>query len=235
MYNIGILPTNNQNNNTYTKQLSKATYKLHSFTEEEMLSEAPKMDALIIEESLTNGLTHTCELILELRRRFNALIWIVSKNLTRTSKIVYLQLGADGVIDDEHEQEESILQLSNILNRVKSEKISLNEPIYKEKLENSLALLPSNLSIVLNGEIEIGLTRLEFQTIAFLLDHSGTAVTYKEIYNNVWKDKFEDPQDGNKQYRVSNLIFHLRKKLEKDQAQPQYIKTIRSKGYMLVL
>ena len=34
---------------------------------------------------------------------------------------------------------------------------------------------------------------------------------------------------------VADVIFHLRKKIEQDVNKPQYIKTIRSKGYMLTV
>lgn len=193
------------------------------------------MDAFIIEESETVELKRTCELILELRRNFKALIWIVCKTLTKTNKIVYLQLGADGVTVEE-EQEESILQFSNILNRMKDEQ-ELSEEIGNNKRENTNKMQPeliqNNLSIVLEGK-EISLTRLEFQMISYLLDNFGEAVTYEELYGRVWKNDFGNEKDGTKQYRVSNLIFHLRKKLEVNPAHPNYIKTIRSKGYMFV-
>lgn len=236
MYNIGIIPTNNQISDTYSKQLNKTTYQLYQLSKTDMFNEVAKMDALIIEESATAGLKQTCELILELRRHCKVLIWIVARNLSKTSKLVYLQLGADGVADKEDEQEESMLQLSNILNRVKEENHTLQEEHseQEEKGTSALKLVPNNFSVVLDGGEEVGLTRLEFQTISFLLDNLGTAVSYEEIYKNVWKSEFGDAQTGNKQYRVSNLIFHLRKKLEADPAQPKYIKTIRSKGYMIV-
>lgn len=235
MYNIGIVHTRESNDDTYANHLSKITYRLYSLSREDVLNEASKMDALIIEDSSSSGLKHTCELILELRRRYEMLIWVVSKNLTKTSKIVYLQLGADGVVDAEHEQEESILQFSNILNRISREKGTVfpKEPYEKGTCSSELELNPTNLSVILEGKTEIGLTRLEFQTISFLLANVGIAVTYEEIYENVWKDDFNSNRDGNKQYRVSNLVFHLRKKIEENPNQPKYIKTVRSKGYMV--
>ncbi|ALS02570.1 transcriptional regulator [Enterococcus silesiacus] len=236
MYNIGIVPENNQIGDTYSKELNKLTYQLHSLSSDDIINEAPKMDALIIEETATHGLKNTCELILELRRDFDVLIWIVSKNLTKTSKIIYLQLGADGVVDKDCDQEESILQLSNILNRVKKIPNSQKKEISYQKeaqVTSNLELIPNNLSVLVE-EKEVSLTRLEFQTISYLFDNLGTAVTYEEIYTNVWKEEFEDSDSGNKQYRVSNLIFHLRKKLEENPTQPKYIKTVRSKGYMIV-
>lgn len=238
MYNIGIVQANEQNDDTYRKQLPPPTYQLHPLTKEKVLNVADKMDALIIEESSVLDLKHTCELILELRRHFKALIWVVSKNQAQTSKLVYLQLGADGVLDEEDEQEVSLLQLTNLLKRVKGEAPSIInenslEQIKEEKVP--IQLIAANLSVVLKGKVEVALTKLEFEIISYLAEHSGKAITYEEIYKNIWNEEFGDNESGNKQYRVSNLIFHLRKKLEVNSAKPEYIKTVRSKGYMLMV
>lgn len=239
VYNIGIIPISEQIESTYAKFLNKTTYKLHELSKDKVSEEALLMDALIIEETATFGLKSICELILELRKNVKALIWVFSENLSKTSKMIYLQLGADGVAAKEEEYEESILQLSNILKRVKEEKTTTNNLDFvfeqKNSESSSLELIPNNFSVLLEGESEINLTKLEFQTISFLVQHIGQAVTYEEIYQNVWKDDFNNCEEGNKQYRVSNLIFHLRKKLEVDTAKPKYIKTIRSKGYMLAI
>lgn len=237
MFNIGIIPTEDPNNSTYTEYFNETRYRLYPLTRAEIGTEASKMDALIIEESPLTELKETCELILEIRRNFKALIWIASKQVSKTSKLIYFQLGADGVVDTESEQEEFLAQFFNILNRFKPEREVGNETIPfvgQESFKRQLELIPSNLSIMVDGK-EIGLTKLEFQTISFLLANKGKAVTYEEIYKAVWKEKFTDSQLDNKQYRVSNLIFHLRKKLEVNAAHPNYIKTIRSKGYMLTM
>ncbi|MDN3193933.1 winged helix-turn-helix domain-containing protein, partial [Enterococcus faecalis] len=63
-----------------------------------------------------------------------------------------------------------------------------------------------------------------------LFKHAGQTITYEELYKNVWKDTANE-----RKYRVANVIFHLRKKIEQDVNKPQYIKTIRSKGYMLTV
>lgn len=235
MHNIGIVLANEQNNDTYSKQLSPSNYRLYPLTKDEVLSEAAEMDALIIEESSVLGLKHTCELIIGLRRQFNALIWIVSKNPAKTSKIVYLQLGADGVIDEEEEQEASFLQFTNLLNRIKREEPAVLKEQAVEKAKSPIQLIATNLSVIIKDNVEVALTKLEFETISYLASHSGKAITYEEIYKNIWKEEFGNKKSGNKQYRVSNLIFHLRKKLEVNSAKPEYIKTVRSKGYMLMV
>ncbi|OJG98589.1 hypothetical protein RV18_GL003012 [Enterococcus termitis] len=207
-------------------------------TREEVLNTGDKMDALIIEEDSAIGLKHTCELILELRRNCKALIWVISKNQMKTNKLVYLQLGADGVLNEESEQEVSLLQLTNLLKRIKADDIPTIEENTTEQRTNTeipIQLIATNLSVLLKGKVEVALTKLEFEVISYLAEHSGKAITYEEIYRKIWNGEFGDTETGNKQYRVSNLIFHLRKKLEVDSAKPEYIKTVRSRGYMLVL
>ncbi|WP_375180132.1 winged helix-turn-helix domain-containing protein [Enterococcus rotai] len=238
MYNIGLVQTNEQNNDTYKKQFPQLTHQLHPLTKEEVLNVADKMDALIIEESSVLDLKHTCELILELRRHFKALIWVVSKNQTKTNKLVYLQLGADGVLDEEDERDVSLLQLTNLLKRIKGEAPStINKNGIEQRKEEKvpIQLIATNLSVVLKGKVEVALTKLEFEIISYLAEHTGKALTYEEIYKNIWNEEFGDNTSGNKQYRVSNMIFHLRKKLEVNSARPEYIKTVRSKGYMLMV
>ncbi|WP_348921141.1 response regulator transcription factor [Enterococcus rotai] len=237
MYNIGIISSSETIENTYTNQLSKTFYHVHKFSADEGLVGTNLMDVLIIEEVSGVGLKSTCELILELRRGFRGLIWVVSQSISKSSKLVYLQLGADGIADKEMEQEETVLQISNLLRRIYSKSIADEEGeglTDRVSLNNSFDVVPENLSIMIEGYKEIGLTKLEFQIISYLIDRLGKAVTYEELYKHLWKDEYSSSSKGNKQYRVSNLIFHLRKKIEKDPSKPEYIKTIRSKGYMLV-
>lgn len=55
-------------------------------------------------------------------------------------------------------------------------------------------------------------------------------MTYEQLFQEIWCDV-----DESKQYRLNNLIFHLRKKIEKNTKNPVFIKTIRSRGYMLTI
>ncbi|MFD1902002.1 winged helix-turn-helix domain-containing protein [Enterococcus termitis] len=132
----------------------------------------------------------------------------------KTNKLVYLQLGADGVLNEESEQEVSLLQLTNLLKRIKADDIPTIEENTTEQRTNTeipIQLIATNLSVLLKGKVEVALTKLEFEVISYLAEHSGKAITYEEIYRKIWNGEFGDTETGNKQYRVSNLIFHLRK------------------------
>ncbi|EHQ9041231.1 winged helix-turn-helix domain-containing protein, partial [Enterococcus faecalis] len=50
------------------------------------------------------------------------------------------------------------------------------------------------------------------------------------------KQVWSNESDGTvRNYKIANAIFHIRNKIEKNPKIPRFIKTVRSKGYMLSL
>ncbi|OJG85798.1 hypothetical protein RV15_GL002477 [Enterococcus silesiacus] len=186
-------------------------------------------DGVIIKERDSQNIGVICELIILLKKKCDTFIWVISERTNKMNHIVYLQLGVDGIFDNESDSEEWKLIMLNAFNRYSQLCSKTEEQPNKKTAFFDLQLRPANFSVLLDGE-EINLTKLEFKTIEFLQTQKGVAVSYEEIYKNVWKNEGSD-----KQYRVSNLIFHLRQKIEKDAAHPKYIKTVRSKGYKLTV
>ncbi|ALS36940.1 hypothetical protein ATZ35_07135 [Enterococcus rotai] len=69
-----------------------------------------------------------------------------------------------------------------------------------------LQLFPESLSVCLDNQQNIQLMPLEFATLAILKKNADTVLTYDELFQAIWTDG-----EKNKQYRLNNLIFHLRK------------------------
>lgn len=230
MYNIGfVLLDDDTNEQKYIDSLNSAQLHVHPINKNEVIETNENYNGIVINEYHIKNIGLICELILSLKKKTDIFIWVISKRENKMNHIVYLQLGADGIIDPETDTEESKLLMINTFNRYSRMSLNDSEQISKSEGNTELQLRPCNFSVLMNGE-EISLTKLEFKTIEFLQTQKGVAVSYEEIYKNVWEN------DGNdKQYRVSNLIFHLRQKIEKDAAHPNYIKTVRSKGYKLTL
>ncbi|MBM7690470.1 transcriptional regulator [Enterococcus ureilyticus] len=230
MYNIGfVLLDDDTNEQKYIDSLNSAQLHVHPINKNEVIETNENYNGIVINEYHIQNIGLICELILSLKKKTDIFIWVISKRENKMNHIVYLQLGADGIIDPETDTEESKLLMINTFNRYSRMSLNDSEQISKSEGNTELQLRPCNFSVLMNGE-EISLTKLEFKTIEFLQTQKGVAVSYEEIYKNVWEN------DGNdKQYRVSNLIFHLRQKIEKDAAHPNYIKTVRSKGYKLTL
>ena len=73
---------------------------------------------------------------------------------------------------------------------------------------------------------EIELTPKEFSLLEFLIKHSGRAFTRDQLLNAVWgHDVFVTPRS------VDRCINTLRTKIERQPAQPEYIRTVREIGY----
>ncbi|WP_430602945.1 hypothetical protein IGJ02_000269 [Enterococcus sp. DIV0724b] len=236
MYKIGYVALTTTTEKDYMNTL-KVTYEnVHSIEHEQvMLKKSNELDVIIIQDDDNQYVGNICEMIIHLRKNSDTLVWIISEHLTKANRSVYPRLGADGIAGNECEPDELVQLITNALNRYRSR---LNFSKQNGKLVSrrnqlntvvGLELVPSNFSVMIDDN-EIDLTKLEYLALEYLHQNVGRAVSYDEIYQNVWKDDVAD-----RKYRVSNLIFHLRKKIEKNEKAPMYIKTVRSKGYMLVI
>ena len=78
------------------------------------------------------------------------------------------------------------------------------------------------------GEI-IKLTRTEYELLAYLVSHHGKVLTHKELLHNVW-----GPEYGEESEYVRVFINQLRRKIEDDPSNPQFILTEPRIGYRFV-
>jgi two-component system KDP operon response regulator KdpE len=75
---------------------------------------------------------------------------------------------------------------------------------------------------------EVRLTPMEFKFLAFLVKHAGKVLTHQMILRDVW-----GPQHASDVQYLRVYAGELRKKLERDPAQPQFIITEPGVGYRL--
>lgn len=186
------------------------------------------LDGVIIFEEDLNNIAEACKYMIDLKKESDALIWVIVSGTMHSAKLIYLQMGADAVFTYEADMDESILTISNALKRYKK----FNEDRKSEQpaidTESSLKLNSKNLSAVIDGCTEIPLTRIEYKIMELLTKNPNVAISYQDIYKEIWDD-----ESKHSKFRVSNVIFHLRKKFDEDSIEPRFIKTIRSKGYLL--
>jgi two-component system response regulator VicR len=229
MYNIGFISLEDTHGTKYIDALKSEFLHIEIIDKNVIAENIHSYDAVIIDECEIKNIGALCELIILLKKSSSIFTWILSNPTHNMNHIVYLQLGADGIFDPDGDPEVGKLIILNNLNRYQQKNPLLETKTEKYPENSVLKLRPCNFSVILNGE-EINLTKLEYKTIEYLQTKTGVAVSYEEIYKNVWNG-----EGGDKQYRVSNLIFHLRQKIEEDATHPKYIKTIRSKGYKLTV
>jgi two-component system KDP operon response regulator KdpE len=75
---------------------------------------------------------------------------------------------------------------------------------------------------------EIHLTPIEFRILATLIKHAGKVVTHRQLLKEVW-----GPDSVFENHYLRVYMTHLRRKLEANPAQPQYILTDPGIGYRL--
>jgi len=78
------------------------------------------------------------------------------------------------------------------------------------------------------GEI-IKLTRTEYELLSYLVSHHGKVLTHKELLHNVW-----GPEYGEESEYVRVFINQLRRKVEDDPSNPQFVLTEPRIGYRFV-
>lgn len=73
---------------------------------------------------------------------------------------------------------------------------------------------------------EIPLTKTEYDILQYLASQDGRAVSYKELYEKVWKHEYICDD-----INIMEHIHRLRKKLERNPKKPQYIHNVYGIGY----
>lgn len=78
------------------------------------------------------------------------------------------------------------------------------------------------------GKEEVHLTQVEYKIVAFLARNAGRVVTYDAIISHVWGPYMDD---NNRILRVN--MANIRRKIEKNPAEPRYIFTEIGVGYRM--
>ena len=91
-------------------------------------------------------------------------------------------------------------------------------------------LIPSDRVVVLDNRAPIHLTNLELRLLYYLMGRRGRTLTTEELCHHVWSyHSAGDPAT------LKNLVYRLRRKIEADPANPQYLHTVAGVGYRFVV
>ncbi|MBP1046189.1 response regulator transcription factor [Enterococcus sp. BWM-S5] len=231
METIGIVNMTGELSEEYIEMLKKEDYQIVPIEPEANLNTgSKKIDGVIIFDEEQKNVGETCNLILKIKDASIPFVWTFSREIPEVNRLVYLQLGATGNFHKDCEPEELRLIIRNTM-MTRQFHSTVDQKKHESSIgnESDLGLLSDNRSVLI-GTKEIGLTKLEYKLLEMLFVRNGRAATYEEIHAEIWgkKQKFS-------RARIANLMFHLRQKMEIDPLYPKYVRTVRSKGYMLDL
>ncbi len=166
------------------------------------------------------------EIIRSLRTWSGSPIIVVSARTLEDDKVRALDAGADDYLTKPFGTSELLARIRTSLrhsNKVNSDNGLPQHPYQAKGLK--IDFFKRTITI---HEEAVHLTPIEYKIVAFLAQNSGKVMTYSAVMNNVWGPYAES---DNKILRVN--MANIRRKLEKNPAQPVYIFTEVGVGYRM--
>jgi two-component system, OmpR family, KDP operon response regulator KdpE len=158
-----------------------------------------------------------------IREWTNTPIIILSVREDEKDKVKALNEGADDYVTKPFGIEELLARIKVALRH--SAGSTTSAPVFTA---HDLEVDLSQHVVKRRGEI-IKLTRTEYELLAYLVSHHGKVMTHKELLHNVW-----GPEYGEESEYVRVFINQLRRKIEDDPSNPQFILTEPRIGYRFV-
>lgn len=152
-------------------------------------------------------------------------ILLTAKN-DEISKVVGLEVGADDYVSKPFGVHELMARMKAVLRRTEYAKNEAQET--KEELViDHIVLNKTRRTVTVNGEL-IELSLKEFDLLFLLAENRGIVFSREKLLEAVWGyDYYGETRT------VDVHIRNLRKKIEEDDNQPVYLKTVRGVGYKL--
>lgn len=146
-------------------------------------------------------------------------IMLTAKSMEE-DKIEGLSLGADDYITKPFSPKELILRVKSLARRLISYKLDKNN--IKTK---NFTLCVDERNLYKNGKI-ISTTQTEFELLKYFIAKKGAALSKDELLDKIWGANYFGSVNT-----LDVNISRLRRKIEDDPSNPQYIKTVWGYGY----
>ena len=202
----------------YLTEKKFEVYSCEDFLEAKEIISLIIFDLVILDRMMPSG--DGIDLVEFIKEKSNSPIIMLTAMSEDQNKIDGLKIGADDYLAKPFEPEELYLRINKLLNlnnnkSKKDLKISFGEFIFDM---NSLELKINNKTVYL--------TEGENNLLLKLIYKRNDIVLREELADQEF--------DESELRKVDVRITRLRQKLEKNAKQPQFVKTIRGKGYKLI-
>ena len=155
-----------------------------------------------------------------LRRESNIPIIMLTARAEETDRLIGLELGADDYITKPFSPRELVARIRALLRRAKGR-------VYQSGIirVGEMEINTDNHSVILGGE-SIHLTRIEFSLLETMARHPGQIFPRAQLLENLHGVAYLGYDRS-----IDAHIKNLRRKIEKDPANPKYILTVYAVGY----
>ena len=193
-------------------------YLCEDFSEAKDILSFVVFDLVILDRMMPSG--DGIELVEFIKNNSNSPIIMLTAMSEDKNKIDGLKIGADDYLAKPFEPEELFLRINNLLKLYQN--ISNNNTIVKF---GDFVFDTSSLNLKQNNDL-VYLTEAESDLLLKLVLKRNDIVMREELADQEF--------DESELRKIDVRITRLRQKIEKNAKQPQYIKTIRGKGYKLM-
>lgn len=162
---------------------------------------------------------------IRLQDREQAIIMLTAKSADEDI-IEGLSLGADDYVAKPFSVAQLVLRVQAVLRRTRN----INDQDQQIQLAEGVSIDCQNLSGK-NGDKTLSFTSREIDILQYLLANSQRPVSRDELLHKVWG------YANNIELETRTVDIHiakLRRKIEKDPSQPQFLTTVRGAGYRLL-
>ena len=165
------------------------------------------------------------EVLAKLREWLQAPIVILSARDQEQQKVQALDSGADDYLTKPFSTAELLARI----------RVALRHAAHAGRDTESTAFTCGKLRVDLGlrrvfvKDAEIHLTPIEYKLLTTLVKHAGKVLTHRFLLKEVW-----GPHDVHETHYLRVFMANLRRKIEADSAQPQYLITEQGVGYRLV-
>lgn len=166
--------------------------------------------------------------IIKQTREWSSLpIIVISARVQEREKVAALDAGADDYITRPFGTDELLARIRTAIrhsNKIVDDKVNSTRP-YSAR---GLVVDFGKRLVTVEGK-EIHLTRVEYKIVSMLAQNSGKVITYSSLIEQVWGPYADD---NNRILRVN--MANIRRKIEKNPGEPEYIFTELGVGYRMV-
>jgi two-component system KDP operon response regulator KdpE len=166
------------------------------------------------------------DIINKLRTWTNSPVIVVSARGEVRDKIAALDAGADDYLSKPFSVDELMARVRAALRKMSYDKSPLKGT---SVFVNGGLRIDYAANAVFVDNLEIHLTPMEYKLLCLLSRNVGKVLTHNYILKEIWVNDFESTTQSLRVFMAS-----LRKKIEKNQSEPSFLKTHIGVGYRMV-
>ncbi len=160
------------------------------------------------------------EVLSQIRQMSKTPVIILSARDKESEKVSALDNGADDYVTKPFNIQELMARIRVCLRKKEPEEKTENSFSYKD-----LSVDFDKRKVLLNGD-EIHLTPIEYKLLSLLVSNPGKVLTHAYLQHEIWGYPSDDDYQSLRVFMAS-----IRRKIEKDTNNPQYIQTEVGVGY----